>query len=133
MHCRHGKVESSIFTTLDLTLGLWQMPIHSNSISKTAFTLPDLGQFERLMSPMGLLGCPARIKDLWKCWWKEWTMLLCLLMTCYTFTNSWTSSGNPWPCDEPFVWKQHEDQPQQVFFWQHRNQLSTLQTYTKQH
>ena len=46
-----GKSESTIFYTIDLTSGFWQMPLHKESISKAAFTLPGLGQFEWLTSP----------------------------------------------------------------------------------
>jgi hypothetical protein len=35
------------------------MPLHATSVPKTAFSSPLLGQYEWLMSPMGLLGCPA--------------------------------------------------------------------------
>jgi hypothetical protein len=41
-----GRAESTIFTTLDLTSGFWQMPLHATSIPKTAFTLPGLGHYE---------------------------------------------------------------------------------------
>ena len=37
-----GRAESTIFTTLDLTSGFWQMPLHNDSVDKTAFTLPGL-------------------------------------------------------------------------------------------
>ena len=59
-----GKAESTIFSTIDLTSGFWQMPLHPESVPKTAFTLPGLGQFEWLMSPMGLIGCPASFQRL---------------------------------------------------------------------
>jgi putative transposase len=59
-----GRSESTIFSTLDLTSGFWQMPFHSESVPKTAFILPGLGQYEWLTSPMGLLGCTASFQRL---------------------------------------------------------------------
>ena len=59
-----GRANSSIFTTLDLTSGFWQMPIHPQDAHFTAFTVPGRGQFEWLTSPMGLLGCPASFQRL---------------------------------------------------------------------
>jgi len=35
-----GGANSTIFTTLDLTLGFWQMPLHPDDAHKTAFTIP---------------------------------------------------------------------------------------------
>ena len=54
-----GRANSTIFTTLDLTSGFWQMPLHPDDAHKTAFTIPGKGQYEWITSPMGLLGCPA--------------------------------------------------------------------------
>ena len=54
-----GRAGSTIFSTLDLTSGFWQMQIHPKDSHKTAFTIPGLGQYEWTTSPMGLLGCPA--------------------------------------------------------------------------
>jgi hypothetical protein len=42
----------------------WHMPLHANSVQKTAFTLPGLGQYKLLMSPMGLIGCPESFQRL---------------------------------------------------------------------
>ena len=54
-----GRANSTIFSTLDLTSGFWQMPLHPDDAHKTAFTIPGKGQYEWITSPMGLLGCPA--------------------------------------------------------------------------
>jgi hypothetical protein len=59
-----GRANSSIFTTLDLTSGLWQMKLDPESQPLTAFTIPNRGQFHWITSPMGLLGCPASFQRL---------------------------------------------------------------------
>jgi hypothetical protein len=59
-----GRANSSIFTTLDLTSGFWQMKLEPESQPLTAFTIPSRGQFHWITSPMGLLGCPASFQRL---------------------------------------------------------------------
>ncbi len=59
-----GRANSSIFTTLDLTSGFWQMKLDPESQPLTAFTIPNRGQFHWITSPMGLLGCPASFQRL---------------------------------------------------------------------
>ena len=59
-----GRANSNIFTTIDLTLGFWQMPIDDQDSHLTAFTVQGHGQFEWITSPMGLLGCPASFQRL---------------------------------------------------------------------
>ncbi len=59
-----GRANSSIFTTLDLTSGFWQMKLEPESQPLTAFTIPSRGQFHWITSPMGLPGCLASFQRL---------------------------------------------------------------------
>ncbi len=54
-----GRANSTIFLTLDLTSGFWQMQLDKKSQHLTAFTIPGQGQYNWITSPMGLLGCLA--------------------------------------------------------------------------
>jgi hypothetical protein len=59
-----GRANSSIFSTLDLTSGFFQMKLNEDSQHMTAFTIPGKGQFHWIKSPMGLLGYPASFQQL---------------------------------------------------------------------
>ncbi len=40
-----GRANSTIFSTLDLTYGFWQMQLDEDSQPLTAFTIPGKGQY----------------------------------------------------------------------------------------
>jgi hypothetical protein len=59
-----GRSGSTIFSTIYLTAGFWQMILHPQARPYRAFTIPGMGQFQWVTSPMGLLGCPASFQHL---------------------------------------------------------------------
>jgi hypothetical protein len=59
-----GRSGSTIFSTIDLTSGFWQMLLQPKSRPYTAFTISGLGQFQWVTTPMGLLGLPASFQRL---------------------------------------------------------------------
>jgi hypothetical protein len=59
-----GRAGSSIFSTIDLTSGFWQMMLSPECWKYTAFMIPRVGQFEWNASPMGLLGAPGSFQRL---------------------------------------------------------------------
>ncbi len=74
LDCIHeiGKSESTIFSTIDLTSGFWQMVLEPNSRPLTPFTVYGMGQYEFTTSPMGLLATsPAQLEN------QAGKMLLC--------------------------------------------------------
>jgi hypothetical protein len=54
-----GPSGSTIFTTINLTAKFWQLLLHPRAQLYTAFTVPELGQFQCAITPMGLLGAPT--------------------------------------------------------------------------
>ena len=49
---------ASYISTLDLSKGYYQVPVHKESIPKTAFVTPT-GKYEFLVMPFGLMGAPS--------------------------------------------------------------------------
>ena len=54
-----GRAGSTVFSSIDLTAGFWQVPMEKGSREYTAFTIPGIGSFQWNRCPMGLLGSPA--------------------------------------------------------------------------
>jgi hypothetical protein len=59
-----GRAGSSLFSTIDLTSGFWQMILNPECRNNTAFTIPRVRQFEWNTLPMGLLGAPGSFQRL---------------------------------------------------------------------
>jgi hypothetical protein len=60
----NGRSGSTLFSTIDVTAGFWQIILHPRARPYTTFTVPGMGQFQWVTSPMGLLGCPASFQCL---------------------------------------------------------------------
>lgn len=52
-------VGQSVYSTLDLQSGYWQIPLHPDDQEKTAFTIQGLGHFQFQVMPFGLNNAPA--------------------------------------------------------------------------
>ena len=61
-----GRSRSTIFWMLDLTARFWQMMLETSSCPYTVLTVSKQGQFQWVISPMGLLGCPASFQRMMK-------------------------------------------------------------------
>ena len=55
---------SSVFTSLDLKWGYWQVPMEAKSRQYTAFTVGPLGFYECVRMPFGLTNAPATFQRL---------------------------------------------------------------------
>ena len=56
---------STVFSTLDLQCGYWQMPVNPHDRAKTAFCpAPGMGLFEFTRMPFGLTGAPSSFERL---------------------------------------------------------------------
>ena len=59
-----GRSGSTIFSTLDLSSGFWQLPLAPQSQKLTAFTVQNLGQFQWTRTSQGLHSAPSQYQRL---------------------------------------------------------------------
>ena len=59
-----GQLQAAVFSSIDLRAGYYQMGLAKESRPYTAFTLPDLGQWQWRVTTMGLTGAPASFSKL---------------------------------------------------------------------
>ena len=59
-----GRSGSTIFSTLDLSSGFWQLPLDPSSQKFTAFTVQNLGQFQWTRTSQGLHSAPSQYQRL---------------------------------------------------------------------
>jgi hypothetical protein len=59
-----GRAGSSIFSTIDLTSGFWQMMLNPECRKYATFMIPGVSQYEWNALSMGLLGAPGSFQQL---------------------------------------------------------------------
>ena len=59
-----GRSGSTIFSTLDLSSGFWQLPLAPESQKCTAFTVQNQGQFQWTRTSQGLHSAPSQYQRL---------------------------------------------------------------------
>ena len=70
----------SLFTTLDLASGYWQVEVTEQDKEKTAFSTPN-GHFEFNVMPFGLTNAPATFQRLMECAFAGLSGEQCLVYT----------------------------------------------------
>ena len=70
---------SAFYSTFDLTLGFWQVPMAEDSKQFTAFTLGSMGLFECDRMPFGLCNAPATFQRLMQNCLGELNLTYCLI------------------------------------------------------
>jgi hypothetical protein len=58
-----GRANSTIFSTLDLTSGFWQIQLDEDSQTLTAFTIPGKGQTTGSLHPWVFWGAQPAFND----------------------------------------------------------------------
>lgn len=84
-----GRLQSTTFSTLDLTSGFWQVPIHEDSREQTAFTVPGRGRYHWLVTAMGLKGAPATFQRLMDYVMRELIHIQCYIDDLLVHSKNW--------------------------------------------
>ena len=76
LNCLDG---ATIFTSLDLHSGYWQVELTEASQPLTAFTLGPLGLYECIQVPFGLANAPATFQHLMESCLEEMDLKWCII------------------------------------------------------
>jgi len=116
-----GRANSTIFSTLDLTSGFWQMQLDENSQPLTTFTIPGRGQYQWITSSIGPSWLPSKLST---------SNGGCVMQHCqHHCLHQWLTRPhkNTWGAFKSFVPSfgstsnpQSQNQPGQMLFWQQR-------------